>query len=421
MVCKKFALGTALVALLVLLWVTGGVVAGPPSEGPEGEAEAQGDVGIAAGISPTMSYQGRLVENDSPAEGARNMIFRFWTASVGGTKEWEEGPKSVDVTNGLFHVTLGDTAPMDVDDFDKALWLEVEVEGTTLPRQRLLGVPYAYSLVPGADVSGNIGAGWSVLYVHNAGEGHAILARSTNGEGVFGDSTSDHGVYAESNGSGLDGAALKAENKNTTNGIAIWAKNESADTTLALSNDGAGNLLKGFGGDGGEDEFRIGNDGTFETKADSYLFIPGIEFIKNRDTDTTRWDCQSNGSVKVWRGAVGGSKYIYIPITLPSVLYGRAVKVEKITVYYKCEDGTQNYITETRLYKQTDADSSVTLISDTTNRTNNAADDYSLDINDTLSSDQGILGLYLGLAFADDTNYIQIGGVRIQLGHHQLY
>ena len=115
MVRKKFAFGTALVALLVLLWVTGGVVAGPPSdEGPEGEMGAQGDVGLAAYILPTMSYQGKLVENGSPADGPRSMIFRFWTAPVGGTMEWEEGPKIVDVTNGLFHVTLGDTILMEL-------------------------------------------------------------------------------------------------------------------------------------------------------------------------------------------------------------------------------------------------------------------------------------------------------------------
>lgn len=42
MVRKKFALGATLVALLVLFWATGGVVASPPPEGPTG------DVSIAA-------------------------------------------------------------------------------------------------------------------------------------------------------------------------------------------------------------------------------------------------------------------------------------------------------------------------------------------------------------------------------------
>lgn len=419
---KKLAFGTALVAILVLLWATGGVVAGPPSEGPEGEAGAQGDVAIADYISPAMSYQGRLVENGSPADGTRSMTFRLWTASTGGTNVWEEGPKSVTVSNGLFDVTLGDTIAMPVNSFDQELWLEIEVEGTTLPRQKLRGAPYAYSLVPGADVSGNVGAGWSVLYVYNAGEGHALLARSTDGEGVHGDSTTDHGVYAESNGGGLNGAALKAENKNTTNGIAIWAKNNSGDTTLALSNDGAGNLIKGFGGDGGEDEFRISNNGTFETKADSYVFVPGNEFIKNTSGEPTRWDCQGNGAVRIWSGGAAHSmRPIYIPITLPGVLYGQPVKMEKITIYYVCEDGTKSFITGTYLYKQTDADSSTQLVGDTTDQKATTVTSYTLDVNETLSSSQGILSLYLYLNLDANANYVQIGGVRLRLGHHHLY
>ena len=31
------------------------------------------------------------------------------------------------------------------------------------------------------------------------------------------------------------------------------------------------------------------------------------------------------------------------------------------------------------------------------------------------------LGLHLALRFANNTHYIQIGGIRLQLGHHDLY
>ena len=49
MVRKRFAFGVALVALLVILWATGGMVAGPPSEGPEE------DVSIAATVNGKVS------------------------------------------------------------------------------------------------------------------------------------------------------------------------------------------------------------------------------------------------------------------------------------------------------------------------------------------------------------------------------
>ena len=416
---RSLAHGALVGLALVLVVVVGpGLAQGPGLLGEEGGSQLDARTAF---ISPTMSYQGRLVENGSPVDGTRPMTFRLYNAPSGGVKSWEEGPKPVSVDSGLFHVTLGDTAPLNPNNMDQELWLEIQVGGTILPRQKLHGAPYAFSLVPGADVSGDIGAGFSVLYVYNAGAGTGLLGRSVAGMGVTGDSTSGHGVYAESNGPGLGGAALKAENKNTTNGIAIWGINDSADATLALSNEGTGNLVKGFGGDGGEDEFRIHNDGTFETKADSYLFIPGTAFIRNQDGDTTRWDCQLNGSVRIWSGSTTGYKAIYIPITLPGVLYGRAVEVEKITIYYRCQDGANSYIRGTYLRKQIDADSGTVLVSDTTDRTSNTATSYTLDVNDTLSSSQGILAFFLNLMFSDDAHYLQIGGVRLQLGHHHLY
>ena len=153
--------------------------------------------------------------------------------------------------------------------------------------------------------------------------------------------------------------------------------------------------------------------------ADSYVFVPGSAFVKNTDTDTTRWDMQVNGATRVYRGATAGAKYIFIPITLPGVLYGQAVTVKSITIYYKCQNGANNYIAGTSLTKQTAADLYDSIIGDGTDRISNTATSYTLTLtaNNMLSSSQGVLGVYLTLAFANDTDYIQIGGVRLTLDH----
>ena len=153
--------------------------------------------------------------------------------------------------------------------------------------------------------------------------------------------------------------------------------------------------------------------------ANSYLFVPGTAFVKEMDTDTTRWDMAA-GAAMIRRGAVAGPKNIRIPITIPSVLYGQPVRVTNVTVFYRCQNGGLNYITETVLYKNTDADSFVYLVNDGTNRTSNTAASYSIatdNATNTLSSSQGILTLRLGLAFGDNINYIQIAGVRLTLDH----
>jgi hypothetical protein len=153
--------------------------------------------------------------------------------------------------------------------------------------------------------------------------------------------------------------------------------------------------------------------------ADSYIFVPGNALIKNLNTDTTRWDIQANGAVRIWRGATAGTKVIYIPVTLPGVLYGQNVTVKELRVYYRSQNGTNSYITETDLYAQTDADSWVRMRTDTTNHTSNTATSYTLAITQTnvLSNTQGIMGLFMYVSFANDTDYLQIGGVRLRLGH----
>jgi hypothetical protein len=149
----------------------------------------------------------------------------------------------------------------------------------------------------------------------------------------------------------------------------------------------------------------------------SYLFVPGNAFVKNTSADSTRWQ-MSGGSAQISRGSTAGNKHIRIPITIPAVLYGRPVRVTSVRVYYDCENGANNYIMETELYKMTDTNSWVSLVDDSTNRQSNTAASYSLATDDdynTLSASQGILSLRLGLRFTDDSDYVQIGGVRLTL------
>jgi hypothetical protein len=143
--------------------------------------------------------------------------------------------------------------------------------------------------------------------------------------------------------------------------------------------------------------------------------------MKNLSADTTRWDIQQGGAAKIWGGATLGLKTVYFPITLPTVLYGRAVTVESITVYYRTLDGTKGYVTGTYLDKLTDADTSVSLIASAVDHVSTTASSYTLSPTSggTLSANQG-LGLYLSLSFADNINWVQIGGIRIRLGHSSL-
>jgi len=383
---NKKVIAIMAVGLLAILLTATGVIASPP----EGAADPP--------VASKINYQGQLTDDaGSPLSGTYDMEFQLWDSASGGSQVGSTITKnSVEVTNGLFSVKLD----VDQSDFDgQGLWLQMRVRPQSGswdpwmdPRQEILPLPYALSLKPGARISGTVDAN-PVLYVSNNGSGITAVglwATSVNAAGVYGESTYGIGV----SGVGHDNS-IGTQGYNTGSGIGVKGYSTSGTAISA------------------------GGTGVIESTADSYIFISGNEFIKNVNTDSTRWDCQGNGSVRIWRGSTTGSKFLYIPVTLPGVLYGQNVTVEQLTIYYKCQDGTKDYIGNTCLWKQTSATGFVELVTDYTHWTSNAATSYTLTptSNNELSSDQGILSLSIRLDFVDDTNYIQLGGARLRLGH----
>jgi len=96
-----------------------------------------------AGNLPTVfTYQGRLDEGGSPAEGLHDFTFALWDSLAGGLPVSAViGVNDVPVADGLFTVQLDFGAVI----FDgSARFLEIKVEGVTLsPRQSITATPYA--------------------------------------------------------------------------------------------------------------------------------------------------------------------------------------------------------------------------------------------------------------------------------------
>jgi len=93
---------------------------------------------FAQEIPQKISYQGKLLENGSPVTGTKSITFTIGT--------WSE-TKNVQISDGLYSVTLGETTliPTSIFDNTSTVELEISVEGTTLsPQTEILSVPYAY-------------------------------------------------------------------------------------------------------------------------------------------------------------------------------------------------------------------------------------------------------------------------------------
>lgn len=425
------------VFLIAVALVLAGAVGLTLAQGPGADDGVlpQGDVNVATSLNDVIPIQGRLLDsNGNPINGTRLITMTLYDAATGGTALCADGD-TVAAVNGLFNMYMDSCTAQDLN--GRQVWLGIKVgsDAEMTPRQAIYAVPYAWSLRPGAVISET--STGAILNVFNHGNGWGLDAYSKGHDAVHGRSdASNHagvsgensgggiGVYGYSAGSGLSGPAIKAV-AGGASGIALHADANSTDSAVVIHNRGSGPLLKGFGGDGGEDEIRINNSGSIETKADSYIFVPGAEATALA-TGTTDVELRhlTGGYVEVNNLGMG-EKTIQFAVALPAVLYGQPVKVEQVTVFYMAPPGVTCFISKTRVVRQK-ADSCCVpdvLVQDTTVRSSPTWTSYSVTptANNVLSATQGFLSVELTLQFNVPTHPITIGGVRIRLGHHHLY
>lgn len=246
--------------LVVLLWITGSVRARPPADEPIDRDQVSG----GSVVSSLLQYQGWLTDpstGDPVTDGVYSMSFRLYDVESGGSPLWME-IKDVSVESGLFSTALGDTTPLDLGLFDgQALWLgiKVDADAEATPRQQVLPVAYALSLVPGAVISGTSSV--PVLQVNNMGTGDALHvggAVTVNGDLAVGGSLTGgshaHGGADITSGM-VDEAYIDdsiARDAEATNIVNTHASNASAHHVrytdseawaAVLASDGAGSGL----------------------------------------------------------------------------------------------------------------------------------------------------------------------------------
>lgn len=132
----------------------------------------------AHGIVPTsITAQGRLTDNAGvPAEaGAKNFTFRIFDDSAAGVKVWPASAGELQsittTTEGLWIALIGALEPLSDSVFSGAVrWLEIEVDGTLLPRVRLVTGPYAFRV---ATVDG--ASGGTITSKVSIGSGHTNI------------------------------------------------------------------------------------------------------------------------------------------------------------------------------------------------------------------------------------------------------
>jgi hypothetical protein len=238
-------LGLLLLALAMVPCLAQG-----PADEPRPQVEPS-QVGVSA-VSGYIPIQGRLTDDSgTPLDGSHAVTFRLYDTSSGGTALCED-TRTVSVDNGLFSTYMQGCSKID----GRQLYLGVQVESDPemTPRQYIDNVPYAWSLRPGAIISGTLGSN-AIVHIENwgsSGRGLRSYAMDTSGTnyGIVGASRSPDGyggyfynneggdaLYGKS-GDSSGGDGVTGESYSVT-GRGVYARNYGSGVAMAGYSDSA--------------------------------------------------------------------------------------------------------------------------------------------------------------------------------------
>jgi len=199
-----------IVLTLVLLLIVAVGLSQAQGPGPDSAAGSQEPLGPAAAVSDEIPIQGRLTDaSGRPISGTRTITFTLYDSSVGGTAVCQD-VDTVSVVNGLFSARMGYCTASDINGQQLYLGIQVEGDPEMLDRQAILPVPYAWSLRPGADISGTVSSD-AIVHAENwatngrglrgwaraaSGVNYGVIAGSWSPDGYGGYFDNDGGGYA---------------------------------------------------------------------------------------------------------------------------------------------------------------------------------------------------------------------------------
>jgi hypothetical protein len=258
---RRILIGVLALGLLLALAV--GLSQAQEPEPPEVVEGAEREASVAAIVGDGIPIQGRLTDaggNPVP-DGDYTMTFRLYDVSSAGEPLCEDtdGPPgnpldpAVPVTNGLFTAYMNGCTADVINGQRLYLGVKVGSDEEMTPRRGIYAVPYAWSLRPGAIISGAVTSD-AIVHAENSatsgralrgyataasGTNYGVVGRSWSPDGYGGYFANDGGGYALGVKGGMKmtvnatGATpINVGDRYRDNAIIAWA-NVNSDGTIA--------------------------------------------------------------------------------------------------------------------------------------------------------------------------------------------
>lgn len=273
-----------------------------------------------------ISLQGILLDSGgSPVAGPVTLTFRLYASAEGVAPVFSEQYASVPLSNGVYNVNLGSQKDLSLVDFDRDLWLGIQIgsEDELKPRTQLTGAATARTLTLPTEMTGTAaGYGTATLVLQNlatTGQNYALQVLSGSSEGravygyavhssganfgVYGRSGSTAGVGVRGHGSSATGSTIGVEGESDSGagigvrGVAGAGSGSTAGVKgiATASNTGVG--VRGEGGAYGVDGWSLATGGRFQgatgiRASGSTLggLISGLDGLKVSATSDSRSD-----------------------------------------------------------------------------------------------------------------------------------
>jgi hypothetical protein len=326
-----------------------------------------------------IPIQGELTDaSGSPLSGDYEITFRLYDAETAGTQLCMD-TQTLSLVKGLFSTAIEGCSTSDLNGQQVYLGIQVGADDEMTPRQPLYPVPYAFSLIPGADLTGSL-SGQSMFSVVNSNSEFAT--------GLFGRASAASGETYAVEGRCDSPSGYGGYFRNTTsNGVALKAA----------------------------------GSGVIQSTAESYLWVSGNSLVKAKSDDTTKFSRDLYGGFVITGGSGWATpKVVVLPVTIAGQLYGQNVTVTDLDLYYTVSADLTG-ISTTNMRRQNGVGAGDSIFTDSTDYSctpgNQCQAHWDLTQNNVLSDGQGILYIAFELTFASDTDNVQIGGVRLTLQH----
>lgn len=283
---------------------------------------------FAAPLTGTFTYQGQLVLNGTPVDGAADLRFQLYNAEVGGLAVGALSEHlNQAVFDGLFtvlHVNPGQNVFNGTE-----LWVEISARvpagggaWTALaPRQRLAPAPYAiHSMRPWQTSNNDIFFDGSRVGIGTTTPQYRLDVRSTAPRAIFGLVTNPNGntqgVFGQSDSDGGEGVmGWASANTGTTSGVYGQSDSSAGRGVYGLAGNGNGTNYGVFGearGPFGSGVFGLATSNNQAATADGVrgqtqaVFGAGVHGVANHATGVTYGVRGSVASPNGWAGYFEG-------------------------------------------------------------------------------------------------------------------